>query len=87
AAEHQAYLSLQHCEEARTPLLATTQTSVPLTPREREIALLAANGTASKDIAEALQVSARTIDNHLQHIYQKLGITKRSELAQILKKF
>jgi DNA-binding CsgD family transcriptional regulator len=57
---------------------------VPLTPREREIALLAAGGSTSKEIAERLFVSARTVDNHLQNVYAKLGITSRSALREAL---
>ncbi|MGW2563690.1 response regulator transcription factor [Streptomyces sp. NPDC001514] len=71
------------CEGARTPLLAAAPTA-PLTDREREVALLAATGTRSKDIAGALHLSVRTVDNHLQRVYTKLGVTRRSELAGVL---
>jgi DNA-binding CsgD family transcriptional regulator len=66
---------------ATTPLLRFTAALVPLTAREREIASLAARGTASKDIADRLFLSVRTVDNHLQSIYGKLGIRGRRELA------
>jgi DNA-binding CsgD family transcriptional regulator/tetratricopeptide (TPR) repeat protein len=66
---------------AMTPLLRFTAALVPLTAREREIAALAAQGTSSKDIADRLFLSARTVDNHLQSIYGKLGIRGRRELA------
>ncbi|MFC5219569.1 helix-turn-helix transcriptional regulator [Streptomyces coerulescens] len=70
------------CQGARTPLLrAAAPTAVPLTEREREVALLAADGLASKDIAAALHLSTRTVNNHLQHVYAKLGISSRQELA------
>lgn len=52
-----------------------------LTRREREIASLAARGMSSPEIARTLFVSVRTVDNHLQRVYAKLGISKRSELA------
>ncbi|WP_043258054.1 helix-turn-helix domain-containing protein, partial [Streptomyces prunicolor] len=71
-------------EGARTPLLILAQATAPLTVREREIALLAAVGNASKDIATVLALSVRTVDNHLQHAYAKLGVTTRHELAQAL---
>ena len=51
-----------------------------LSDREREIALLAANGHTSKQIAEQLFVSFRTVNNHLQHVYDKLGARGRREL-------
>ncbi|MBO3745303.1 hypothetical protein J5X84_04420 [Streptosporangiaceae bacterium NEAU-GS5] len=72
------------CQGARTPLLATARAAAPLTAREREIALLAANGVTSKDIAASLTVSVRTVNNHIQHIYGKLGVTTRRELARTL---
>jgi DNA-binding CsgD family transcriptional regulator len=59
---------------------------VPLTNREREIALLAADGLPSRVIAERLYVSVRTVDNHLARIYTKLGVTGRSELPAVLRR-
>ena len=55
-----------------------------LTRREREVATLASHGLASREIAEALVVSARTVENHLQRAYEKLGVTGRTELADAL---
>ena len=57
---------------------------MPLTNREREIALLAASGQTSRVIAEHLFLSARTVDNHLGRIYEKLGVSNRAELAMAL---
>jgi DNA-binding CsgD family transcriptional regulator len=54
---------------------------VPLSAREREVALLAAGGLTSKEIAEKLFLSSRTVENHLQRVYVKLGVTGRAELA------
>ncbi|HEV7658196.1 MAG TPA: helix-turn-helix transcriptional regulator, partial [Mycobacteriales bacterium] len=56
----------------------------PLTQREREITELAAGGWSSPRIAGHLQLSRRTIENHLQHSYRKLGVTRREELAAAL---
>jgi DNA-binding CsgD family transcriptional regulator len=72
------------CENARTPALLSAGDVVPLTRREREIATLAADGLSSKDIAERLFLSARTVDNHLQRVFTKLGVTRRAELAGAL---
>jgi len=55
-----------------------------LTDREREIATLAADGLASKQIAEHLDLSSRTVDNTLRRVYTKLGISKRQQLAGAL---
>ncbi|GAA1274242.1 response regulator transcription factor [Streptomyces javensis] len=72
------------CRGAHTPMLTLPETTAVLTTREKEIALLAADGSASKDIADALHLSVRTVDNHLQHAYAKLGVTNRRELASLL---
>jgi DNA-binding CsgD family transcriptional regulator len=72
------------CVGARTPALAPPTSFVPLTTRERDIATLAARGESSKSIAERLYLSVRTVDNHLQNVYGKLGVTGRRELAQAL---
>ena len=56
----------------------------PLTAREREVALLAAGGRSSREIAEHLGLSTRTVDTHLARVYRKLGITGRSDLAMSL---
>lgn len=68
----------------RTPLLAGEDPPVPLSAREQEIAEFAAAGIASKEIAETLDLSVRTVHNHLQKIYRKLGINTRRELREIL---
>ena len=61
-----------------------TDAVVPLSRREREVALLAGQGLSSKDIAAQLFLSVRTVDNHLQRAYAKLGVTNRSELGAVL---
>ena len=70
------------CEGAATPGLLQAAAPVPLSGREREIVMLAAKGLTSKDIAERLFLSVRTVNNHLQHAYTKLGVTNRAGLAE-----
>lgn len=53
----------------------------PLTRKEVEVAVLVAQGKSNKEIARQLFNSERTIDNHVQHIYNKLTIDSRAELA------
>lgn len=73
------------CEGARSPLLPGVLVTPDLTPREREIALLAASGLTSKTIAATLHLSERTVSNHLARTYAKAGISSRSELPAILR--
>ncbi len=67
-----------------TPTLARASSLEPLSDREHEVALLAAQGLASRDIGDRLFLSTRTVDNHLQHIYAKLGVNGRDQLVAAL---
>ena len=84
AAQRRASALAATCEGAATPGLVRPAGGVALSGREREIATLAAEGLTSKDIAERLYLSVRTVDNHLQHAFAKLGVTNRAGLAQAL---
>jgi DNA-binding CsgD family transcriptional regulator len=78
---------LARCEGAATPLLARLDRDslvAALTDREREVAGLAARGRSSRQIADALVISVRTVDSHLNHAYTKLGISDRADLAAAL---
>jgi len=82
-AASRAALLAGHCPGARTPPLIQ-MAPVPLTDRELEIARLAADGLSSRQLAERLGISARTVDNHLGTIYAKLGVGGRGELPTVL---
>ncbi|MGZ4759677.1 MAG: helix-turn-helix transcriptional regulator, partial [Acidimicrobiales bacterium] len=75
---------VDRCEGARTPGLDAPTEADRLSPREREVALRAATGSTSREIADSLFLSVRTVDNHLQRVYTKLGVTGRGELADAL---
>jgi DNA-binding CsgD family transcriptional regulator len=83
ARQRAAWLSAQ-CPGARTPALLATESRARLTPAEREAALLAASGQSNREIAQQLVVSVRTVENRLQHVYGKLGVSSRSALADAL---
>ena len=53
----------------------------PLTPREREVAVLVARGLTNRQIAEALVISERTADTHVGNILGKLGLATRAQVA------
>ncbi|ORW32016.1 transcriptional regulator [Mycobacterium paraense] len=53
-----------------------------LTPTERDVAWLVADGLANNEIAARLFISRRTVQTHLTHVYAKLGISSRVQLAQ-----
>jgi DNA-binding CsgD family transcriptional regulator len=53
-----------------------------LTPAERRVAELVAAGKTNKEVAATLFLADRTVEGHLTHIYAKLGLRSRSELAR-----
>lgn len=57
---------------------------VDLTARELQIALLLADGQTTRQVAAALFLSPKTVEYHLRHVYTKLGIGSRAELAEQL---
>ena len=50
-----------------------------LTPKEREVLALLAQGRSNRQIAEALFISAATVKTHLSHLYEKLGVSDRQQ--------
>ena len=76
-------------ERARRELLATGETvrkrtvdaRDELTPQERQIAELARDGLSNPEIGARLFLSRRTVEWHLRHVFAKLGIKSRRELA------
>ncbi|MFC4560633.1 ATP-binding protein [Nocardiopsis mangrovi] len=56
-----------------------------LTPREAEIAALAARGRTNREIADTLVISEHTVETHLSRVYAKLGVSSRTALAAHLR--
>jgi DNA-binding CsgD family transcriptional regulator len=75
-------------EEARSELARVgarkPQPSGELTPTERRVAELAAEGLSNKEIARTLFVTVHTVEVHLSHAYAKLGVRSRSQLSSRL---
>ncbi len=53
-----------------------------LTPTEHDVVRLVGGGLGNKDIGDRLFISPRTVQTHLTHVYAKLGLTSRMQLAQ-----
>ena len=64
---------------AAEPIRATGK--IELSKREREVAQLVAKGLSNREIAKRLYVSERTVDNHVHHILDKLGVDSRVQVA------
>ena len=55
-----------------------------LTPQELQVAVIVAGGATNREAAAALFLSVKTIEFHLGHVYRKLGIRSRTELAHVV---
>ncbi|HET7058353.1 MAG TPA: response regulator transcription factor [Nitrospiraceae bacterium] len=71
---------------ARVQTLSSSSTSTepkeePLSPQERRVLALVAEGKTNKEIAVALNLSEKTVGNYLGNVFQKLNITRRSQAA------
>jgi DNA-binding CsgD family transcriptional regulator len=55
-----------------------------LTPAERRVVALVVAGQTNREVAAALFLSERTVESHLTHVYAKLGVRSRTELARVL---
>jgi len=80
AAELRASILSGACEDPVTPALQAMRKRAGLTTAERNVATAAAGGRSNKEIAHQLNLSIRSVENHLQRTYKKLGITSRTEL-------
>jgi DNA-binding NarL/FixJ family response regulator len=63
--------------------LAEGVARVQLTPRELSTLRLMADGRSNKEIANVLGISERTVKTHLGHLFDKLGVTSRTEAAKV----
>ncbi len=67
--------------DSPTTITMPAAAAAPLTPRELEVASLAALGMTTREVADELEVSARTAQTHLHRAYAKLGVHDRESLA------
>lgn len=83
---------VRNARAARRPVAAPPQPTPPeadrlshaaLTPRETEVLTWLARGKTNRDIAEILGVSHRTVNKHLEHVFEKLGVETRAAAAAL----
>jgi non-specific serine/threonine protein kinase len=65
----------------RAPGTGPNPASSRLTGRELEVVRLVARGRSNKAIAHQLGISPRTVEGHLNHVFEKVGTTSRTELV------
>lgn len=83
AADRTARLA-SHCGDATSPAIAAAAFAPPFTQREREIALLVAQGLSNREIADAVSLSVRTIEGHIYRASTKAGVANRADLARMI---
>jgi DNA-binding NarL/FixJ family response regulator len=81
AAKARASALSQRCGGPTTPALEKVLNPLPLTGREREVAVMVAQGMTNKAIAVQLSVSVRTVEGHVYKACMKLGLPDRSALS------
>ncbi|MEJ2890353.1 helix-turn-helix transcriptional regulator [Actinomycetospora aeridis] len=81
SAVEQAERLAASCEGARTPALEAARAPLPISIREREVAILAAEGLTNREIAARLHVSVRTVESHVYRACSRLGVPDRASLA------
>jgi two-component system response regulator NreC len=75
-------LAADYLERVNEGESGTQDSYESLTPREKEVLALVARGLTNQQIADALIISARTVETHRAHIMDKLGFKNRAELVK-----
>jgi two-component system NarL family response regulator len=79
---HDVLAGKTYLAPAAAAKLAEGVTRVQLTPRELSTLQLIADGRSNKEIASELRISERTVKTHLGHLFDKLGVTSRTEAVK-----
>ena len=80
---HDVLAGKTYLAPAAAAKLAERVTQVQLTPRELAALRSLADGRSNKEIAAALDISERTVKTHLAHLFEKLGVTSRTEAVRV----
>jgi DNA-binding CsgD family transcriptional regulator/tetratricopeptide (TPR) repeat protein len=78
---HRSLEALRRLGGAGRRTAAAVMGAASLSRREREVAMLAAQGQSARQIAQRLFLSERTVETHLSHVYAKLGVRSKLELV------
>ena len=81
AEEAAEYALSKEVAQAPEKPLAGGRTSRPLTRREREVATLVAQGLSTRQIAQQLVISERTVDKHVANLLKKLNLRSRNQVT------
>lgn len=74
----------KRCDGATSPAIRATARPLPITAREREIAVLIGRGMTNREIADRLTVSVRTVEGHIYRACIKLDVADRDSLAGVV---
>ena len=83
ACVHAVLAGKTYLAPAAAAKLAERVTRIQLTPRELSALRLMADGKANKEIAADLGITERTVKTHLGHLFEKLGVTSRTEAVKV----
>jgi DNA-binding NarL/FixJ family response regulator len=73
------------CGGATSPAIEAASFTPPFSHREREVAVLVAQGLSNREIAEAVSLSVRTVESHIYRASSKAGLSGRSALAEMMR--
>ncbi len=76
-------ISVEHQEPLRARLLRGTR-RLPLSPTQRDVCVLLAEGASQGDLARILRIKPSTVKDHVSKIYEKLGVNCREDLTDLL---
>jgi two-component system, NarL family, response regulator len=80
---HDVLAGKTYLAPAAAAKLAEGMARVQVTPRELSTLRLMADGQSNKEIANTLGISERTVKTHLGHLFEKLGVTSRTEALKV----
>jgi two-component system NarL family response regulator len=80
---HEVLNGKTYLAPAAAAKLAERVTQIQLTPRELATLRLMAEGKSNKEVANELGISERTVKTHLGHLFEKLGVTNRTEAVKV----